>query len=80
MMTQWQPMRTEPQDGNFRLYGLNVNHRNGHSWFEVHYLAYVDGEMIEPSGDNFTDWSFENFEMWAPAPQFIAADGTSAVT
>ncbi len=78
-MTIWSPMRTEPLDGNFRLYGLNVKHRSGYKWWEVHYVAYVDGELIHPSGDSFSEWSFEDFEMWAPAPQFVSADGETRV-
>lgn len=77
-MTLWAPIKTEPDDGNFRLYGLWVTHRNGHSWFEVHYVAHVDGELIEASGDQFSTWSFEDFELWAPAPQFVSADGEAA--
>lgn len=68
-MSTWNPMDTEPRDGAFRLYGIHVKHINGSEWFEVHYVAKDDdGQMIEPSGDAFSDWSFEDFEVWADAP------------
>lgn len=69
-MTYWQPIETEPGDGEFRLYGLNVQHTNGLEWFEVHYLRQDQdtGQMIEPSGDNFDAWSFEDFIVWADPP------------
>ena len=66
----WQPMATEPGDGAFRLYGLHVRNKTGFEGFEVHYVARNDeGEMVEPSTDSFTPWSFEDFEVWADAPQ-----------
>jgi hypothetical protein len=66
---QWQPIETEPDDGSLRLYGLHVRHADGHNWFEIHYLSRADdGEMIQPSGDNFVDWTFDDFEVWAEAP------------
>lgn len=69
-MTEWQPMQNEPGDGAFRLYGLHVRNRSGFVWFEAHYVARDDGgQMIEPSGDSFASWSFEDFEVWAEAPE-----------
>jgi hypothetical protein len=67
---EWQPIKTAPTDGKFYLYGLHVNNRGGHSWFEVWYLSRdEDGELIETSGDQFSTWSYDDFEVWAPAPQ-----------
>jgi hypothetical protein len=73
----WQPIETAPKDGNFRLYGLNCKTGSAgtgalaqHEWFEVHYLALVDGDLILPSGDVFTDWHYDDLEFWAPAPRF----------
>ena len=76
----WQPMATEPRDNRFRLYGLNVtNNRTGFTWFEVHYVAQDDdGQMVEPSGDAFSDWSYDDFEVWADAPQPPQSDATTA--
>lgn len=69
-VSDWQPMATEPGDGAFRLYGLHVKNKTGFEWFEVHYVARNDeGEMVEPSTDSFTAWSFEDFEVWADAAQ-----------
>jgi hypothetical protein len=66
---QWQPIETDPGDGSFHFYGLHVVNPR-HKWFEVYYLARdeVDGEMIQSSGDPFSEWSFEDFEVWSPAP------------
>lgn len=70
-MTEWQPMSSEPGDGNFRFYGVHVQNKSGFKWFEAHYVARDDetGEMISPSGDHFSEWSYEDFEVWADAPQ-----------
>ena len=73
---QWQPIATAPRDEAFRLYGLNVRHRNGHQWFEVHYVALVDGDLIHPSGDCFSDWHYDDFEFWADAPAWPAHSTT----
>lgn len=54
-VSDWQPMTTEPGDGAFRLYGLHVKNKTGFAWFEAHYVARA--------------WSFEDFEVWADAPQ-----------
>lgn len=73
---RWQDIGTAPNDSSFRWYGLHVQHI-GHDWFEAHYLSHADnGEMIEPSGDNFTDWAFIDFEFWcaAPSPPAIIAE------
>jgi len=78
-MSEWQPIVTAPQDGAFRLYGLQVQHNRGHCWFEVHYLALVDGELIHPSGDLFDDWAYEDFERWAEAPTWPAVPQTTAL-
>jgi hypothetical protein len=73
--SQWQPIATEPNDGNYRLYRLTVNHRDGTSWGEVHYLAWEDGgDMIDASGDKFSDWSHSDFEHWAEAPSMPSAE------
>jgi hypothetical protein len=82
MGSEWQPIATEPNDGDFRLYGLHVSHRSGHQWFEVHYLAWEDGgDMIDPAGDTFSDWCHSDFEFWAPAPKMpvsvCAEEGTT---
>lgn len=70
----WQKMDTEPNDGNFRLYGLHVKNRAGYRWFEVHYIRVDDdGTLIEPSGDNFSTWEYDDFEVWANVPQPPAA-------
>jgi hypothetical protein len=68
-MTDWQPIETAPNDGNFRLYGLWVRGRAG-TWFEAYYLARDedDGRMLETSTDIFSAWSFEDFTHWADAP------------
>lgn len=63
----WHPMSTHPYDGNFRLYGLHVTNNNGFKWFDVHYLAMDDGQLVEPCGDYFSNWNFEDFEVWADA-------------
>lgn len=69
---KWQPMATEPNDGKFRLYGLHVTNRSGFTFFEAHYVALNDdGQLIEPSGDNFDDWAFDDFIVWADVPQPI---------
>lgn len=69
----WQDIASAPNDSDFRWYGLHVKHRGGHEWFEAHYIAHDDnGQMIEPNGDGFTDWSFENFEFWCNAPPLPA--------
>ena len=66
----WQPMNTAPTDGKFYLYGLHVNSRNRHGWFEVWYLAAdEEGQLVESSGDRFSTWNYDDFEVWAPAPQ-----------
>ena len=74
-MSEWHPMPA-PRDGNFRFYGLHVsNNRTGFRWFEAHYVAEDDtGQMVEPSGDSFSDWSFEDFEVWADAPSLPAEE------
>jgi hypothetical protein len=73
-MSEWQSMYTAPTDGDFYLYGLTVKHRDGRSWFEVHYLALINGgDMIEASGDIFTEWSHSDFEYWSPAPAHLSA-------
>ena len=65
----WQPMNTAPTDGKFYLYGLHVS-RNRHGWFEVWYLAMdEEGQLVESSGDRFSTWNYDDFEVWAPAPQ-----------
>lgn len=68
-MTVWQPIESDPSDGNFRLYGLNLKDKHGNEWFEVHYLAQdiTDGLMRQPNGD-VAKWSWEDFEVWADAP------------
>ena len=66
---EWQDISTAPNDSNFRWYGLHVRHSSGHSWFEAHYVSHDDdGEMRLPSGDNFGDWAFSDFEVWCDAP------------
>jgi hypothetical protein len=69
-MTEWQPMETEPGDGAFRFYGLHCEHnRTGFKWFEVHYVALDDtGQLVEPSGDSFSTWAYDDFEVWCEAP------------
>lgn len=69
-MNEWQPMTSEPNDGKFRFYGLFVEHnKTGFEWFEAHYVAQNDdGQLILPSGDNFDDWAFDDFTVWADAP------------
>lgn len=69
-LVTWQPMDTEPNDGEFRLYGLYVHSNvSDQWWFEVHYVAMDDGgQLVLPSGDNFDDWAFDDFICWAPAP------------
>jgi len=68
-MTDWKTIDTEPSDGKYRFYGLIVKHRNGHRWFEAHYLALdEEGVLLEPSGDIFSCWAFDDFEYWADAP------------
>lgn len=65
----WQDISTAPNDSDFRFYGLHVNHKDGSSWFEAHYVAWDDdGNMVLPSGDNFDDWAYSDFEFWAPSP------------
>jgi len=65
----WMPILTALNDGDFRFYGLHVSHTNGSSWFEAHYLCWDDdGVMRLPSGDNFDDWAYSDFEFWLPAP------------
>lgn len=65
----WQPIASAPNDSGLRWYGLHVQHTKGHSWFEAHYLSHDDdGQMREPSGDDFTDWAFSDFEFWCAAP------------
>jgi hypothetical protein len=80
-MTEWQPMATEPNDGEFRLYGLFVtNNVNGFTWFETHYVALNDdGQLVEPSGDNFDDWAFDDFKVWADVPQPLDVPATLKV-
>ena len=64
----WQPIETEPGDGNFRFYGLHIVSKQM-TWFEAYYLARnEEGEMVQTCGDPFSEWSFEDFEVWAPAP------------
>lgn len=75
----WKPISTAPNDSGFRWYGLYVKHTTGAEWFEAHYLSHDDdGQMIESSGDHFTDWEFSDFEFWcaAPAPPILAEEGT----
>lgn len=75
---EWQPIASAPLDGAFRFYGLYVTYRQtGFRWFEAHYVA-LDSEigLISPSGDGFSDWSYEDFEVWAPAPM-PPADGVA---
>lgn len=68
-MIEWQPIGKDPCDGKFRLYGLHVKHRTGSEWFEAHYLSFdSSGEMLEPSGDIFTDWSWNDFEVFSECP------------
>jgi len=80
-VAEWQPMNTEPNDGAFRLYGLhvyNISHNISHSWLEIHYVALnEEGQLILPSGDNFDDWAFNDFECWAPAPRDPLKSGDS---
>lgn len=65
----WQPIETAKRDCNFRFYGLHVTQTNGFTWFEAHYVAEdSQGQMIQPSGDNFDDWAYEDFEVWCDAP------------
>lgn len=65
----WRDIATAPNDSSFRWYGLHVQHTAGHGWFEAHYVCHDDdGQMRLPSGDNFDDWAFIDFEVWAPAP------------
>jgi hypothetical protein len=77
-MTEWQPIETEPGDFNYRLYRLTVQSsrdgRVGHEWVEIHYLARDQdtGDMLDASGDVFSDWGFDDFEHWAPAPTMPA--------
>jgi hypothetical protein len=69
-MSEWQPIKTAPSDGNFYLYGLRVDGRRGGSWFEAYYLRRDDdGELFESSDDQFSTWSYDDFEVWALAPQ-----------
>ena len=67
---EWQPISTDPNDGAYRFYGLYVtNNKTGFRWFEAHYVALDDGgQLLHPSGDNFDDWAYDDFEVWAPAP------------
>jgi hypothetical protein len=66
---EWQPIETEPSDGDYRLYGLHVR-GIGDEWLEIHYLAWGDGgNMIDAAGDYFSEWSHSDFEFWAPAPE-----------
>jgi hypothetical protein len=66
---EWQDISTAPNDSVFRWYGLQVKHAKGHEWFEAHYVSHDDdGEMRLPSGDNFDDWAFSDFEFWCDAP------------
>lgn len=65
----WRPIETAPNDSAFRWYGLHVTHASGYSWFEAHYVQHDDdGQMRLPSGDDFSDWAYDDFECWAPAP------------
>lgn len=67
----WEKMDSEPADGLFRLYGLKVKNKNGHSWFEVFYLQIDNctGELFETNGDKFSVWVLSDFEVWCNAPQ-----------
>lgn len=68
-MNEWQPMNTEPNDGAFRFYGLHCKSADGFEWFEAHYVSLNnEGQLVLPSGDNFDDWAFADFECWVPAP------------
>lgn len=70
-MSDWQPIGTDPQDGSYRLYGLHLRNREGLRWFEAYYVALdtVEGTVLTPSGDIFSDWDYTDFEVWADAPQ-----------
>lgn len=65
----WRTIESAPNDSAFRWYGLHVQHRSGYEWFEAHYVSHDDdGQMRLPSGDNFDDWAFSDFEVWCEAP------------
>ncbi len=77
-MTDWQPIAAAPRDGRFCLYGLHVRNAAGFRWFEAHYVALNDdGELIEPWGDAFSTWHYDDFEVWADVPQPLS-DGEGA--
>lgn len=62
----WRPIKTAPKDGNFHFYGLHVTNPRM-TWFEAYYLARnEEGEMIQTCGDPFSEWSFDDFEVWSP--------------
>lgn len=68
-MSDWKQLPA-PGDGKFRLYGLTVNHKESDQFFECYYLAIDEGgDLVHPSGDVFDDWSLNDFEVWADAPQ-----------
>lgn len=76
----WQPIETAPMDGAYRFYGLHVhNNHTGYRWFEAYYVALdtVDGQLMHPNGDNFSDWTYEDFEVWAPAPPLPSPESAS---
>ena len=56
-MSEWHQIETEKRDGDFKFYGLTVVHADRRKWFEAYYLYQDDdtGEMMEPSGDVFSD-------------------------
>jgi hypothetical protein len=69
-MAEWHPIARDPRDGKFRFYGLFVkNERTGFKWFEAYYVAEDDdGQLIDSSGDHFSDWTMDDFQFWADAP------------
>lgn len=69
-MTEWHKIGSEPRDGNFRFYGLHVTNKRGFRWFEVWYVVMGEGgTLLDSSGDVFSTWSYDDFEVWADVPQ-----------
>jgi hypothetical protein len=78
---EWRSIKTDKfNEGGFRFYGLTVKNRAGHSWFEVYYLCPDEGgDLLETSGDIFSTWQYDDFEVWSPAPQPLPAPPRSIV-